>query len=83
MHSILLEIGKNGHQTHISGEVASAGKYDLIILFRWWYREHTISHIDYPKEWNFWAQCWLRCVQGEGVGRIFECEETVAFDEEA
>ena len=32
-HPILLEIGRNGHQSHISCEIASAGKYDLIIPF--------------------------------------------------
>ena len=37
-HPILLDIGKNGHRTHISCEVASAGKYDLIIPFGWWHK---------------------------------------------
>jgi len=32
-HPILLEIGKNSHRIHISCEVATAGKYDLIIPF--------------------------------------------------
>jgi len=32
-HPITLEIGNNGHRTNISCEVATAGKYDLIIPF--------------------------------------------------
>ena len=34
-HPILLEIGRNGHQSHISCEITSAGKNDLIIPFGW------------------------------------------------
>ena len=49
-HPILLDIGKNGHRTHISCEVALAGKYDLIIPFGWWHKEHPISNIDNPTE---------------------------------
>ena len=32
-HLILLEIGANGHRSMISGEIANAGRYDLIIPF--------------------------------------------------
>ena len=82
-HPILLDIGKNGHHTHISCEVASAGKYDLIIPFGWWHKEHPISNIDDSKEWIFGEQCCLGHVQDEGVGGMFEWDKTVAFDEEA
>ena len=44
-HTILLEIGRNGHRTHISCEIASAGKYYLIITFGWWHNEYPpITH---------------------------------------
>ena len=71
-HPLLLDIGKNGHRTHISCEVASAGKYDLIIPFGWWHKEHPISNIDDPKEWIFGAQCCLEHIEGEGIGGMFE-----------
>ena len=49
-HPILLEIGTNGHRSLISCEVASAGKYDLIIPFGWWYKEHALLIIEDPKK---------------------------------
>jgi len=82
-HPILLEIGKNGHQTHISCEVAMAGKYDLIIPLGWWHKEHPIANIDEPQNWTFTEGCSLGHVEDEGIGGMFEWDETVAFDEEA
>ena len=82
-HPLLLDIGKNGHHTHISCKVASAEKYDLIIPFGWWHKEHPISNIDDPKEWILGAQCCLEHVEDEGVEGMFEWDETMAFNEEA
>ena len=73
-HTILLDIGKNRHHTHISGKVVSLGKYNLIISFIWWDKEDPISNIDHTKEWNFGAQCSLGHVK-EGVGGMFEWDE--------
>jgi len=82
-HPILPEIGKNGHRMHISCEVATAGKYDLIIPFGWWYKEHPIANIDEPQSWTFTERCCLGHVEDEGIGGMFEWDETVAFDKEA
>ena len=71
-HPILLDIGKNDHRTHISCEVGSVGKYDLIIPFGWWHKEHPISNIDDPKEWIFGVQCCLGYIEDEGVRGMFE-----------
>jgi len=71
-HPILLEIGKNGHRTHISCEVAAAGKYDLIIPFGWWQQEHPIAMINETQNWTFTEQCCLGHVKDEGVGGMFE-----------
>ena len=82
-HPILLELGKNGHCRSISGQVAAVGKYDLIIRFRWWHKEHPIVNIDKPQNWTFSEECCLGNVEDEVVGGMFECYKTVAFDEEA
>ena len=66
-HPILLEIDNNGHRTHISYKVAAAGKYDLIIPFGWWHREHHIANINEPKKWTFTEQCCLGHVEDEGI----------------
>ena len=55
-HPILLEIGRNGHRSHISCEIASAGKNDLIIPFGWWHNEHPLSHIENPRNVNLPTQ---------------------------
>ena len=81
-HPILLEIGINGHRTNISCEVAAAGKYDLIIPFGWWHREHPIAHIDDSKKWSFIVHCCSDHVEDERIGGMFEWDETVAYDEE-
>ena len=52
-HPILLEIGREGHRSDISCEIASAGKYDLIIPFGWWHNEHALSNMGDPKKWEF------------------------------
>ena len=44
-HPIKLAIGKNGHTTIVSCEIANAGKYDMIIPFGWWHEEHPIKNI--------------------------------------
>jgi len=82
-HPILLEIGINGHRTNISCEVAAAGKYDLIIPFGWWHREHPIANINESKKWSFIEHCCSDHVEDEGIGGMFEWDETVAYDEEA
>ena len=82
-HYILLEIGINGHRTNISCEVAAGGKCDLIIPFGWWHREHPIAHINEPKKWSFSEHCCSDHVEDEGIGGMFEWDETVAYDEEA
>ena len=82
-HPSLLEIGRNGHRSHISCEIASAGKYDLIIPFGGWHNEHPISNIGDPKKWEFNDTKCQSHVEYEGVGDIFEWDETVAFDEDA
>ena len=58
------------------------GKYNLIIPFRWWHKEHPIANIDEPYKWVFTEQCCLGHVEDEGIGGIFEWDERVAFDEE-
>ena len=80
---ILLEIGRNGHRFHISCEIASAGKYHLIIPFAWWHNEHALSNIGDPKKWEFDDMKCQSHVEDEGVGDMFEWDETVGFDEEA
>ena len=80
-HSIQLEIGGNGHRGDISCEIASAGKYDLIIPFGWWHNEHPLSNIEDPKKGEFNDTKCQSHVEDEGVGDMFEWDETVAFDE--
>ena len=81
--SILLEIGRNGHRSRISCEIASAGKYYLIITFGWWNNEYPLSHIERPKTWEFTDTKCQSHVEDEGIGNMFELDKTVAFDEEA
>jgi len=71
-HTILRKIGNNGHPTSISCEVATAGKYDLIIPFGWWHKERPIANINEPLKWTFTEQCCLGHVEDEGEGGIFE-----------
>ena len=74
---------KSGHRTHISCEVATAGKYDLIIPFGWWHKDHPIANSDEPQNWPFTERCCLGQVEDEGIGGMFEWDETVASTEEA
>ena len=80
---ILLEIGRNRHRSHISCEIASFRKYDLIIPFGWWHNEYPISNIGNPTKCEFNDTKCQSHVEDEGVGAMFEWDETVAFDEEA
>ena len=82
-HPILLEIARNAHRSPLSCEITSAGKYDLIIPFGWWHNEHPLSNIGDPKKWEFNDTKCQSHVEDEGVGYMFEWDETVAFDEEA
>ena len=52
-HPIKFEIGKNGHTTMVSCEIANPGKYDMIIPFGWWHEEHPIKNIAKPEKWSF------------------------------
>ena len=80
---ILLEIGRNGQQSHIACEIASAGKYDLIIAFGWWQNENPLSHIEDPKKWEFTDTKCQSHVEDEGIADMFKWDQMVAFDEEA
>ena len=82
-YPILLEIDANGHRSRISCEVANAGKYDLIIPFGWWHKEHPLSDIENPKKWTFNGQKCHDYVEDEAVANMFEWDETVVYDEEA
>jgi len=79
-HHILLKSGNTGHRTSLSCEVATAGKYHLIIPFRWWHKEHPIANIDKPQKCTFTKQGCLGYFENEGVGGMFDWDETVAFD---
>ena len=82
-HPILLEIGANGHRSMISGEIANAGRYDLIIPFGWWYDEHPLKNIADPRKGALEeAKCHAH-IEDEAVADMFEWDETVAYDEEA
>ena len=82
-HQINLEIGKNGHRTMVSCEIANAGKYDMIIPFGWWHEEHPIKNIAEPGKWSFEDQKCLSHIEDEGIADMFEWDENVAFEEEA
>ena len=77
------KLEKSSHHTHICCEVATAGKYELIIPLGWWQKEHPIANIEKSQNWTFTEQCCLGHVEDEGVGGMFELDETVAFDKEA
>ena len=82
-HPIKLEIGKNGHTTMESCEIANAGKYDMIIPFGCWHEEHPIKNIAEPDKWSFEDQKCLSHIDDEGIADMFEWDENVAFEEEA
>jgi len=82
-HPIRLEIGANGHRSMISCEIASAGRYDIIIPFGWWHDEHHPKNIADPRKWAFEeAKCYAHR-EDEAVADMFQWDETVAYDEEA
>ena len=78
-----MEIGTNGRRSLISCEIANAGKYDLIIPFSWWYKEHLLSNIEDRKKWTFGNEKCHDHVEDEAVADMFEWDETVAYDKEA
>jgi len=49
---LCLKIGSNKHLSLVSCEKAPAGKYGMIILFRWWHQEHPITDIANPENWS-------------------------------
>ena len=79
----MLEIGTNGHTTMVSGEIANAGKYDMIIPFGRWHKEHHFKIIAELGKWSFEDQKCLSHIEDEGIADMFEWDENVAFDEEA
>jgi len=55
----------------------------MIIPFGRWHDEHPINNIETPGKWCFkYTKC-VEHVQDEGIGDMFEWDETVTFDEEA
>lgn len=38
---------------HKSAEIVVAGHRDLVILFRWWYKEHPVSNLEHLGKWEF------------------------------
>ena len=71
-HPIKLEIGTNGHTSMVSCEIADAGKYDMIIPFGWWHKEHPIRNIETPSHWRFEHANCMNHVEDEGVADMFE-----------
>ena len=67
----------------VSCEIADAGKYDMIIPFRWLHQEHPIKNIETPSQWRFEHENCMNHVEDEGIADMFEWDETVAFDENA
>ena len=82
-HPIKFEIGKNGHTTMASCEIANTGKYDMILAFGWWHEKHPIKNIAKPENLSFEDQKCLSHVEDEGIADMFEWDENVAFKEEA
>ena len=56
----------------ISSEIAKAGKYDMIIPFRWWHEDHSIKNIAKPEKWSFKDQKCLSHIEDERIADIFE-----------
>ena len=67
----------------VSCEIADAGKYDMIIPFGWWHQEHPIKNIETPSEWRFELASCMNHVEDKAIADMFECDETVAFHENA
>jgi len=81
-HRFLLEIGANGHRSLISCEIAIAGKYELIIPFRWWHDEHPLDNIGNLKKLVFEDTKCEADGEDEAVANRFKKDKTVAYDEE-
>jgi len=60
-----------------------AGHRDLVILFRWWYKEHPLSNLEHLGKWEFKQDGCHADVEDEGVADAYEYDETVAFDPQA
>jgi len=76
-------MGANGYRSLISCEIANVGRYDLIIPSGWWHNEHPLNNIADPSKCVFeQAKCHAH-IEAEAVADLFECDETVAYDEEA
>ena len=82
-HPILLEVGRIGYRSHISCEIASVGKYDLIIPFGWWHNKHPLPNSGNAKKWEFNDTKCQSHMEDEGVGDMCEWDKTVVFNEEA
>jgi len=82
-HPKLLEICANGHRSMTYCEIANAGKYYFIILFRSWQDDHPLKNIADPNKWFFEEMKCLAHIEHEAVADLFEWDETVAYDEEA
>ena len=67
----------------VSCKIEDAGKYDMIIPFRWWHQEHPIKIIETPSQWCFELANCMNHVEDAGIADIFEWDERVACDENA
>ena len=56
----------------VSYEIPEAGKFDMIIPFRWWHHEHPIKNIETPEKWSFEHTKCVEHVQDEGIADMFE-----------
>jgi len=81
-HLIVLEIG-NGHRSTISAEIPAAGYYDLLIPFRWLYKEYPVSNLEDVGKWEFKHDGCHAHVEDEAVTDLYKEHETVAYDPQA
>jgi len=77
-HPIRLEIGANGHRNMISCTIENAGRYDLIIAFRWWHDEHHLKNNADPSKWAFEETKCDAHVEDEALADLLEWYENVA-----
>ena len=66
----------------ISGKIANAGKYDLIIRFGWWNNDQPLKNIGNPTKFVFDKATCHAYVGDAAVADLFEWDETVPYDEE-
>ena len=64
-----------------SCEIVEPGRYDMIIPFGWWHQAHPIRDIETPSQWRFEHAICMKQDEHEGIAKMFEWDETVAFDE--